>query len=80
MAKGERLLIYYSKKIVFGKNQQLYIIHYTLLIKATLLGIEPRSKEPESFILSVELQGQIYIESAKIIFFQLGVIFEFLSF
>ena len=48
--------------------------------KVTLLGIEPRSKEPESFILSVELQGQIYIESAKIIFFQLGVIFEFLSF
>ena len=26
----------------------------------TLLGFEPRSKEPESFILSIELQSQIY--------------------
>ena len=34
--------------------------------KVTLLGIEPRSKEPESFILSVELQSQI----------QLKVVFE----
>ena len=50
-------------------NCTLYIINYTLSIKATLLGIEPRSKEPESFILSVELQSRIYIESAKIIFF-----------
>ena len=30
--------------------------------KVTLLGIEPRSKEPESFILSVELQSQIQLK------------------
>ena len=58
----------------FGENQQLYIIHYTLSIKATLLGIEPRSKEPESFILSVELQSRIQLKVIFELSYQLSAI------
>lgn len=37
------------------------MIFYSItLLFVTLAGIEPTSKEPESYILSIKLQGRFY--------------------